>query len=330
MKEKLPGILLALGIAVPAYWLGLRFPLVGGPVFGILIGMILATCRRPAAVEGGIKFTGKKILQYAIIFLGFEMNLHTVLRVGSHSLSVMVFTLLTAFIVAFFAGRLLKVDGTATLLVGAGTAICGGSAIAAVAPVVEAREKDIAMSISTIFLFNIIAVFVFPFLGHMFHLSDSGFGMWAGTAINDTSSVVAAGYSYSTAAGDYATIVKLTRALMIVPICFLIGAVRVWQVKRQASEETGQVRFMQIMPWFIVWFLVASIVRTFLPMPDALAHTLGMIGKFLIVAAMAAIGLQTHLGHLLKNGTKPIMLGFICWLAVATMSLVVQYSTGLI
>ena len=354
MRQRLPGIATALAIAIPAYFLGQTFPIIGGPVFGILLGIILATFKRPAQLEPGIKYTGKKILQYAIIFLGFEMNLHTVLTVGGTSFSVMLVTLATAFITAFIIGRLLRVDNTATLLVGAGTAICGGSAIAAVAPVIDAKEKDIAMSISTIFLFNVIAVFIFPAIGHAIGMSNNGFGMWAGTAINDTSSVVAAGYSYSNEAGNYATIVKLTRALMIVPVCIIIGAARIWYLKRtasanksvgQANNVTGQtgnvvagdahaeehkVSIARIMPWFIVWFLVASIIRTVLPIPDAIAHALGSIGKFMIIAAMATIGLNTNLIHLLKNGARPILLGAICWFAVAAMSIVMQYQIGLL
>lgn len=331
MRQRLPGIALAIALAIPAYYLGQTFPLIGGPVFGIILGIILATFKRPALLEPGIKYTGKKILQYAIIFLGFEMNLYTVLAVGGTSLSVMLVTLATAFITAFIIGRLLHVDSTATLLVGAGTAICGGSAIAAVAPVVDAKEKDIAMAISTIFLFNILAVFIFPAIGHAVGMSNNGFGMWAGTAINDTSSVVAAGYSYSNEAGNYATIVKLTRALMIVPICLIIGAARVWYVKHTATAEASQqVSLVRIMPWFIVWFFVASVIRTVLPIPDGIAHSLGAIGKFMIIAAMVAIGLNTNLLYLLKNGTRPILLGAICWFAVAAMSIVMQFQIGLL
>ena len=220
--KTVPGIIACLIIAVPAWLLGLKFPIIGGPVFGILMGMILAFFKRPALFDTGIKFTSKYILQYSIILLGFEMNLFNVIRVGGQSLLVMIFTLTASFVTAYFIGKTLKIDGKTTTLIGVGTSICGGSAIAATAPVIQAKDEDVAQSISTIFLFNIIAVFIFPPLGHLFGLSDTGFGMWAGTAINDTSSVVAAGASWSSAAGNntalaFATIVKLTRTLMIVP-----------------------------------------------------------------------------------------------------------------
>ncbi|MGL6017006.1 MAG: YeiH family protein [Selenomonadaceae bacterium] len=326
MKQSyIKGILYALLFAVPAYFLGQRFPIIGGPVFGILLGLLAAGLRRPESFEGGIKFTGKKILQYSIILLGFEMNLFQVLAVGSASFSVMIFTLLSAFSVAYIGGRFLKLERDTAVLIGAGTAICGGSAIAAVAPVIGAKDKDIAFSISTIFLFNVIAVFIFPFLGHLWGLSDMGFGMWAGTAINDTSSVVAAGYSYSAEAGSYATIVKLTRALMIVPVCLVFAFLTARRESRQGGFSLGK-----IFPWFILWFVVASVVNTAGVLPAELSVTLGSLGKFAIILAMSAIGLNTNLKSLVKNGLRPILLGLLCWFAVASVSLIVQHIIGLV
>lgn len=319
------GILYCLIFAIPAYFLGQTYPIIGGPVFGILLGLIFAGIKRPLSTEAGITFTGKKILQYSIILLGFEMNLFNVLAIGSQSFSVMIFTLITAFGVAFFAGKLLKLDTNTTTLIGAGTAICGGSAIAAVAPVIDASDKDIAFSISTIFLFNVIAVFLFPFLGHMFGLSDTGFGMWAGTAINDTSSVVAAGYCYSTAAGSYATIVKLTRALMIVPVCLFFAF-----LTAHKKDKKGTFNFAKVFPLFILWFVVASVINTTGILPAALSHALGNAGKFCIILAMSAIGLHTNIVALIRNGLRPIILGLLCWISVATVSLLVQHIIGLI
>ena len=325
-KEHIRGSIFTLVFAVPAWLLGQKFPIIGGPVFGILIGMSFAGLHRSSAVETGITFTGKKILQYAIILLGFEMNLFHVLEVGSQSLSVMIFTLLTAFAVAFWVGKLLKLERNTTTLIGAGTAICGGSAIAAVAPVIGAKDKDIAFSISTIFLFNVLAVFIFPFLGHLMNMSDFGFGMWAGTAVNDTSSVVAAGYSYSEEAGGFATIVKLTRALMIVPVCLIFALL---MTREKAGQGQG-FKLRKIFPWFILWFVVASIINTTGFLPLEVSHALGSLGKFAIVLAMCAIGLNTKLLELVRHGLAPIALGFCCWVAVACMSLLVQYLTGIL
>ncbi|MEG2957619.1 MAG: putative sulfate exporter family transporter, partial [Christensenellaceae bacterium] len=212
-KKNFMGILFCFGIAVAAWFLGKALPIIGGPVFGILLGMILIAIfpkirtirvskKSDVGFLDGIAYTSKKVLQYSIILLGFEMNLFNIISVGSQSLFVILFTLTSAFLVAFFLGRALKVEGKLATLIGVGTSICGGSAIAATAPVIRASDEDIAASISTIFLFNIIAVFIFPALGHLLGMSDVGFGMWAGTAINDTSSVVAAGASWSATAGN--------------------------------------------------------------------------------------------------------------------------------
>ena len=324
-REYMDGILYALLFAIPAYILGLYFPIVGGPVFGILLGMLFAKKRRPQAVEKGIQFTGKKILQYAIILLGFEMNLFHVMEVGEQSLYVMIFMLLAAFGAAFLVGKVLGLDRDMTSLIGAGTAICGGSAIAAVAPVIGAKDRDVVISIATIFFFNVLAVFIFPFLGHSWGMTDTGFGMWAGTAINDTSSVVAAGYAYSHEAGAYATIVKLTRTLMIVPVCLFFSLL----VMKGARSGAG-FSLRRIFPMFVLYFVLACIVNTTGILPAEVSHGLGMLGKFSIVLAMSAIGLNTDLASLVRNGARPLALGMVCWIAVAGTSLVVQHALGLL
>lgn len=322
IKTYLPGILLAAVIAVPAWLLGKAFPVVGSPVFGILLGMILAFWKRPAAFNSGIQYTSKKLLQYSIILLGFDMNLFNVFQVGRQTLILMVFTLSAAFLAAYLGGRLLGLNGNTKTLIGVGSAICGGSAIAATAPVIHADDEEVAHSISTIFLFNVIAAFLFPFLGHALGMSDTNFGLWAGTAVNDTSSVVAAGYAFSNAAGNLAVIVKLTRTLMIVPVTLVLAVIT---SRKSAGRQSGGFRLIKIFPWFVLGFVAASMLNTFLPMPAAASSFLSQTGKFVIVMAMASIGLNTDLIKLVKSGTKPILLGFICWVALSVVSLGVQY-----
>ena len=343
-KRMFIGILTCFIIAVPAWLLGKMVPIIGGPVFGILFGMILAFIKRPEKLESGIKYTSKAILQYSIILLGFEMNLFNVIKVGGQSLLVMIFTLSSSFITAYLVGRAMKIDGKTTTLIGVGTSICGGSAIAATAPVIRAKDEDVAQAISTIFLFNIIAVFIFPPLGHMLGLTDTGFGMWAGTAINDTSSVVAAGASWSSAAGNntalaFATIVKLTRTLMIVPITLVLAIYTTRKIrKEQTANMTGGIgsgagsnySIAKIFPWFVLGFVFTAILNTFLPIPDAVSAGLVQLGKFMIVMAMTAIGLNTNLKKLLTNGLKPICLGLCCWFVVAVVSLIVQHFIGIL
>ena len=328
----LPGIALCLLIASPAWLLGKSFPIIGGPVFGILIGMIVTIFIpklniKAFDVQLGINYTSKKLLQYSIILLGFEMNLFNIIKVGGQSLFVMLFTLTSAFVTAFFVGKALGLDGKMTTLIGVGTSICGGSAIAATAPVIKAKDEDVAHAISTIFLFNVLAVFLFPAVGRFIGLSDIGFGMWAGTAINDTSSVVAAGTAWSAFAGNntalvFATIVKLTRTLMIVPITLVLA---IYTAKKSKSSSDN-FNFVKIFPWFVIGFLATAIINTFSGIPSGFSHDLVTLGKFIIVMAMSAIGLNTNIKKLIANGLKPILLGLCCWFVVAIVSLIVQFA----
>ncbi len=316
------GVALVFALAVPAWFLGRLVPIIGAPVFAILAGMLLSFFKRPAVLEAGIRFSGKQLLQYSIILLGFSLDLGVVLRVGGQSLAVMLFTLSAAFVTAYFAGKALRLDANLKLLIGVGTSICGASAIAATAPVIEASSEDVSFAISTIFLFNIVAVFLFPALGHFMKMSGNAFGLWAGTAINDTSSVVAAAFSYSDTAGRFATVVKLTRTLMIIPVTLGLAFFRA----RGPNGKSKNVDMARVIPWFILGFLAASLVRSLALLPDAVNSTLNEMGKFGICVAMIAIGLNANPVKLLRNGVRPILLGLACWAAVALVSLAVQYS----
>jgi uncharacterized integral membrane protein (TIGR00698 family) len=316
------GILLCALVAFPAWLLGRALPVIGSPVLGILSGMILAFWKRPGIFESGITYSSKKLLQYSIILIGFDMNLFNVFNTGRVTLLLMVFTLTAVFLSAYFIGKLLEVKKNANILIGVGTAICGGSAIAAAAPVIGADNEDVASAVSTIFLFNVIAAFLFPLIGHILNMSDYNFGLWAGTAINDTSSVVAAGYTYSDAAGNLAVIVKLTRTLMIIPIT-LVLALYV-SGKRKQEAGTQGFSFVRIIPWFVLCFIAASIISTFTPIPAEIKKTLVQAGKFIIIMAMAGIGLNTNIIKLVKNGLRPILLGMSCWLILAVTSILVQ------
>lgn len=321
-----PGLILAAVIALVAWQLGSWLPLVGGPVFGIILGVIVRnTIDPPVACQPGISFAGKTILQWSIVALGLGISLTQVASVGMDSLSVTLVTVTTAFVTAWLLGRVLGIPSKLKLLIGVGTAICGGSAIAATTPIIKADEHETAFAISTIFLFNLIAVLVFPLLGHLMGMSDQGFGLWAGTAINDTSSVVAAGYSYSDAAGDYATIVKLTRATLIIPICIGLALFQAWRQKR--SAENG-FKLRRIFPWFILWFVVASAVRTMGWIPDGWHAGIHVMAEFLIIVALVAIGLSSDLRRMATTGFRPIALGLGVWVMVAISSLLVQMTTG--
>ncbi|AGY82121.1 YeiH family protein [Carnobacterium inhibens] len=327
MKKISKGLFLSIALALIATLLGTVFPIIGSAVFAIVLGLLLNnTLGIPADFQPGIKFSSKKILQASIILLGFSLSIQDIGTTGLSSLSVTLITIAVAFISAFLIGKWLKIPLNTKTLIAVGTAICGGSAIAAVSPIIEAEEDEVALSISTIFLFNVVAVFLFPFLGHLMNLSDAGFGLWAGTAINDTSSVVAAGYSYSETAGDYATIVKLTRATLIIPVSLIIAGIQIYK-KKQHSEK---IPLKQLFPWFILWFVVASLISSTGILPEAFISGAKWLSRFMIAMALGSIGLSANLKELLRTGKKPVLLGLITWFFVAASSLLIQFFQGLL
>lgn len=327
---------------------GFNFEVVGAPVFSILLGMIITLIVPKLApnekLKDGITFTSKKILQWAVIILGFSLNLGTIAKVGAKSLPVIVSTILTSLIVAMILMKVLKIDKRVACLIGVGSSICGGSAIAATAPVIDADDEEVAQSISVIFLFNVIAALVFPTLGHnLLHLGTEGFAVFAGTAVNDTSSVTAAA---STAEGLYgvegilssAVTVKLTRTLAIIPITLVLAFIRTKRAQKNGGEGSS-VSIKKIFPFFIIYFVIASVITTVVGLipessftvfyNDVFVHWAKWLAKFFIAMAMCAIGLNTNIVNLIKKGGKPILLGFCCWVAIAGVSLGVQTLTGI-
>ncbi len=323
IKTKGAGILLCLAIAIPSFWMGKMFPVVGGPVFAILIGMIVTQfVKNKQGLLPGITYTSKKILQYAVILLGFGMNLSDILSKGSQSLPIIISTISTSLIISYVMYKLMKMPSKISTLVGVGSSICGGSAIAATAPVIEASDEEIAQSISVIFLFNILAALIFPTLGGMLGLSNEGFGLFAGSAINDTSSVTAAAAAWdgihASNTLDAATIVKLTRTLAIIPITLVLAIYR----SRKAKGDSGNhFQLRKVFPFFIIFFVLASVVTTVFSLPPAVTSPLKELSKFFIVMAMSAIGFNTDIVHLIKTGGKPILMGFCCWVGIAVICL---------
>ncbi|MDS1141071.1 YeiH family protein [Pusillimonas sp. SM2304] len=326
LPSPLYGLALAVVVGIFAMILGRWAPIIGGPVFGILLGIAIRnTVGVGPLFKPGLQFASKQILQWSIIALGFGLSIQQVAQTGMESLWVTLVTIAVAFISASLLGKWLGIPSRLKTLIGVGTAICGGSAIAAVTPIIKPEEHETAFAISTIFIFNIVAVLAFPLMGHWLNMSDAGFGMWAGTAINDTSSVVAAGYSYSTAAGDYATIVKLTRATLIIPICLVFAVLVAWREKTQGNAGFN---LWRVFPWFILWFLVASALRSSGLIPEQLNASLHLLAQFLIVVALTAIGLSSDLRRMATAGLRPILLGLGVWVSVAGSSLLVQRLLG--
>lgn len=323
------------------------FEVIGAPVFAIVIGMIItAVCGKFAAderVKQGITFTSKKILQWAVIILGFTLNIKTVLSVGGKSLPVILSTIAVSLITAFIMCNLLKIDKKVSILVGVGSSICGGSAIAATAPVIDADDEEIAQSISVIFLFNVIAALIFPTIGNAIGLTNDGFALFAGTAVNDTSSVTAAASAWDSMKNTQglvlaqATTVKLTRTLAIIPITLVLALVRTRNAKKQGGKGTA-VSLKKIFPWFILYFVIASLITTLVAVLPESGFTAfysnyfvkgaKWLAKFFIAMAMCAIGLNTNIVNLVKKGGKPIAMGFCCWVCIAGASLLMQHFLG--
>ena len=328
-----PGLGLALAVAALATVIGRLAPLVGAPVFGIMLGACVAALLRPEralsrSLAPGLSFVSTTVLQTSIVVLGTGLSLTQVLRVGGGSLPVMLGTLGVALVGAWLLGRLLGVDHDARTLIGVGTGICGASAIAAVTAAIDAKRADVAYAIGTIFTFNIAAVLLFPTLGHLLGLSQSAFGLWAGTAINDTSSVVAAAYTYGQHAGSYAVVVKLTRALMIVPVTVGLSFLHARRRARVTGHARPKVPWRRVFPPFIFGFLAASALDTAGAIPTAWHSELTTAAVFLITVALTGIGLSTRLSTLRSAGPRPLLLGGLLWIAVGTASLLLQFATG--
>lgn len=331
IKTKGLGILLCLMIAIPAFYMGKLFPVVGGPVFAIIAGMVITQLIKDKEnFKAGITFTSKKILQYAVILLGFGMNLSDILSKGSQSLPIIISTISTSLIVSFIMYKLMKMPSKISTLVGVGSSICGGSAIAATAPVIEASDEEIAQSISVIFLFNILAALIFPTLGSLLGLSNEGFSLFAGSAINDTSSVTAAATAWdgihASNTLDGATIVKLTRTLAIIPITLVLA---IYRSKKAKDDAQSTFSFKKVFPFFIIFFILASVITTVFNLPVAVTSPLKELSKFFIIMAMSAIGLNTNIIHLIKTGGKPIFMGFCCWIGITCVCLCMQFMLGL-
>lgn len=339
IKKNWKGFLVCMVIAVPSWFLGKEFKLVGGAVFAILIGMVVTLfLKEKSKLDSGIKFTSKKILQWAVVLLGFGLNLNVILETGKQSLPIIICTIATSLIIAFVLHKVMYIPSKISTLVGVGSSICGGSAIAATAPVIDADDEEVAQAISVIFFFNILAALLFPTLGQLIGfdtMSGEAFGIFAGTAVNDTSSVTAAASTWDSMWGlgsatlDKAVTVKLTRTLAIIPITLVLAFIR---TKKEKNSDGNKVSFKQIFPFFILYFVAASIITTIavdFGVSNEFFNPIKELSKFFIVLAMAAIGLNTNIVKLIKTGGKPIVMGFCCWIGITGVSLLMQHLLGI-
>lgn len=330
------GLLPPFGLGAVAWWVGTRFPVLGAPVVGIILGLIVGqVVGQPRILSAGTKFCSKKVLQTSIVLLGLGISLQDVARIGGAGLPVMVGTIVVALAVGIPLSRRLKVERETRILVTYGTCICGASAIATMSQVIGASASAVAVSIAVIVFYNVLAAIVFPYLGQAAGFSAQTFGLWAGTAVNDTSSVVAAATSYDAllvAAGmtgglaaAYAVVVKLTRTLAIIPLAVF----QTWFGNRaKPVDERAQTAWYRLIPPFLGFFLVAAAIRTSGIIPDAWDATIKFLAHFGTTVAMAAVGMTSSLSAIRKAGWRPLALGAILWLLIGGTSLLLQWVTG--
>ena len=327
------GLVICFAVAAAAVLLERLIPgeLLGASIIALFLGTAINSFFHPAWIKPALKFTSKKILKGAIILLGASLSVSTILSVGKMTFFVMIFTFAMCFGGGYFVRKIFGLNWKLSNLISAGTGICGGSAVAAIAPVIDADDKDIAFAMSSTFLFDMVMVALYPLMGKALGLSDIAYGIWAGTSVNDTASVVAAGYAFSEAAGDFATMVKLTRTIAIIPtvLVFAWVGVRMKKKELQATGDGKKVNLMKIIPWFIGGFLALAILNSVGVIPAAVSGVLKSTSKFLMVTALAAIGLGTSITDFRKAGLAPMFYGVTIDTLVTLTALAVIWGMGL-
>ena len=305
--------------------------LLGASIIALFLGTFINSFFHPAWLKPALKFTSKKVLKAAIILLGASISVNTILSVGKMTFFVMIFTFAMCFGGGYFIRRLFDLNWKLSNLISAGTGICGGSAVAAIAPVIDADDKDIAFAMSSTFLFDMVMIALYPLMGKALEMSDIAYGIWAGTSVNDTASVVASGYAFSEIAGDFATMVKLTRTIAIIPtvLVFAYIGTRIKQKELKAASNGRKVNLVKIIPWFIGGFLLLAVFNSTGLIAPTLSSLMKTTSKFLMVSALAAIGLGTSLTDFKKAGFAPMFYGITIDTLVTLTALAVIFFMGL-
>lgn len=344
IRPALPGLYLVIAVAVVARYVHslIPYPGMARAVSEVFIAVFLGLHIRNALhfstrFDAGVKFALQRILRLGIILLGLRLSLQDVVTTGLSALLLIAACMAVALTLAYAVGRLLTIPPRLAALIGVGTAICGNTAIVAVAPVIEAKEEDVSFAVATITFFGTLAVVFYPIIGFFLGVSDRAFGLWVGTAVNDTSQVVAAGAAFSDAARDIATVVKLTRNTLMAPLIVAIGMIYARTQNRKQTGATAAFNFGKVVPWFVLGFLLMTLLRTggvalgLLPQdvahPGALAGAASAlklvdeIAKFAVLMALSAIGLGTDVDAVRRTGARPIALGLSLASVLALFSL---------
>jgi uncharacterized integral membrane protein (TIGR00698 family) len=341
----LPGLALAVLVGLAARLVHHYLPAhaasaLGEVIFAVLIGLIVGNLAPlPDALAPGIRFSYQTVLRAAIVLLGAAFSFQQVLAIGGKALGMIVILMVLALATAYFLGRLAGVPGRLATLIGVGTAVCGNSAIVATAPVIRARDDEVSFAVATNTLFGTLAVLLYPVIGRLLHFGDAQFGTWAGTAVNDTSQVVAAGFAYSEAAGRLATAVKLTRnalmGLVIVGVGFAYARAGA-ETSAEASAATGVLtRIKQSFPIFVLGFLAMALLNSVGAigrLSGVIGHDLGAIlretSRAMILVALAGVGLSTRLQAMRRTGWKPFLVGFAVAAVTSGASLLLIHLLG--
>lgn len=328
------GVTICFGVAGISVFLEKIIPggLLGASIIALFTGTIINSFFHPSWIKPALKFTSKRILKVAIILLGASLSVNTIMSVGKKTFFVMIFTFAMCFGGGYFIGKLFGLNWKLSNLISAGTGICGGSAIAAIAPVIDADDKDIAFAMSSTFIFDMVMVALYPIMGKLLGMSDIAYGIWAGTSVNDTASVVASGYAFSEIAGDFATMVKLTRTVAIIPtvLVFAYIGTRIKQKELKETNKGQKVNLIKIIPWFICGFLLLAVLNSVGCIPETMSAVIKNTSKFLMVTALAAIGLGTSITDFKKAGLAPMFYGITIDTLVTLTALCVIRCMGLL
>ncbi|WP_010282926.1 YeiH family protein [Bacillus timonensis] len=321
IRNKLPGVALVFIIGILANSLGKDFPLIGGAVIAIIIGILARNFLSiPAVFTEGITYTLKTLLKTAIVLLGLGLSYASIFQLGFQAILLVVAAVLAGILLTFVLAKLFGLNGNIPILVSLGTAICGATAIVTSSPIVRAKEEETAYAINTIFAFNVLAVLFYPLLGQLFSMPDHIFGLWAGVAIHDTSSVVAAGYSYSSAAGDTSVVIKLIRTLMLIPVTLILS---IFISMKSKGSTTNKVKLSKVFPTFILFFAGAVAVNTIFSLPTSLTSVTDGVAKFLILMVMASVGLGTDFKKIKSVGLRPLFVGLLSSVIMGILTLII-------
>lgn len=315
----LPGLALTGAIAAGAFALrqipgvGMFSPLILATIIGMAVHNLLGT---PAAAKAGVTFSLKRILRLGIILLGFQLMLSQVVAVGAAGLAIILVTLAATFLFTKTMGRLIGVDPKLAELIGAGTSICGASAVIATNTVTEGSDADVAYAVACVTVFGSLAMLLYPLLPGLLHLSPRAFGLWSGSSIHEIAQVVAASFQDGETAGQFGTVAKLTRVMMLAPLVIGLGLVAARRARGHSGERTAPP-----MPWFVLGFIAVMLLNSMIAVAPAEKAQIVNLTNFLLSMALAAMGLATDFAKLKREGLKPLVLAACAWVFIAGFSL---------